>query len=175
MSLLKYHCIQSPVGILKIVVNDHALLAILWENEKLGRIRLDSMLEERGNARILEAEKQLNDYFSRRRKVFDIPVETIGTPFQQKVWEALRKIPYGTTCSYKDIALKIGHPNAVRAVGTAIGRNPISIMIPCHRVIASDGSLAGFAGGLDRKKMLLDIESSFPIYSDKKGVSHDNF
>jgi methylated-DNA-[protein]-cysteine S-methyltransferase len=175
MSLLKYHCIQSPVGILKIVVNDHALLAILWENEKLGRIRLDSMLEERGNARILEAEKQLNDYFSRRRKVFDIPVETIGTPFQQKVWEALRKIPYGTTCSYKDIALKIGHPNAVRAVGTAIGRNPISIMIPCHRVIASDGSLAGFAGGLDRKKMLLDIESSFPIYSDKKGVLHDNF
>ncbi|MGZ3633505.1 MAG: methylated-DNA--[protein]-cysteine S-methyltransferase [Parachlamydiaceae bacterium] len=159
MSLLKYQCIQSPVGILKIVVNDHALLAILWENEKLGRIRLDSMLEEHGNALILEAEKQLNDYFSRRRDAFNIPVETIGTPFQLKVWEALRKIPYGATCSYKDIALKIGHPKAVRAVGTAIGRNPISIMIPCHRVIASNGTLAGFAGGLDRKKMLLDIES----------------
>lgn len=150
--------IKSPVGLLKIVVKDQALTAILWDNEKLNRVRLEEMVEEAQDPLILEIEKQLNEYFSRQRKVFNVPMKTMGTSFQEDIWDILTRIPYGATCSYKDIAVKIKRPQAVRAAGTAIGRNPISIIIPCHRVIASNGSLAGFAGGLDRKRILLDLE-----------------
>lgn len=161
MSILKYKVIKSPVGSLKIVVKDQMLAAILWDNEKPNRVRLGQMAEDKKDPLILETEKQLNEYFLRQRKTFNLPMETDGTSFQQDVWNSLNLIPYGSTCTYKDIALKINRPEAVRAVGTAIGRNPISIMIPCHRVIASNGSLAGFAGGLDRKRILLDLELVF--------------
>jgi methylated-DNA-[protein]-cysteine S-methyltransferase len=156
---LTYKIIKSPVGALKIVVSDNALVAILWDNEKFNRVRLDQMTEDKNDSLLIEAEKQLNEYFLHQRKQFSLPIETSGTAFQQEVWKLLRAIPYGTTWSYKDIAIKIKRPGAVRAVGTAIGRNPISIIIPCHRVIASNGSLAGFAGGINRKKTLLDVES----------------
>ena len=159
MKLLKYKIIKSPVGSLKIVVRDKTLVAILWDNEKLNRVRLDEMIEDKKDPLILEIEKQLNEYFRQHRKEFNLPIDTRGTSFQQGVWKLLNKIPYGATWTYKDIAIKIGRPKAVRAVGAAIGRNPISIVVPCHRVIASDGSLAGFAGGIDRKKILLDLES----------------
>ena len=161
MKLLKYKIINSPVGLLKIVVKNQTLVAILWDNEKIGRVRLDQMVEDKNDSFILEVEKQLNEYFCCHRKRFDLSIETEGTPFQQEVWKRLAQIPYGSTCSYKEIAQKIDRPKAVRAVGTAIGRNPISIVIPCHRVIASDGGLAGFAGGLDRKQVLLDLELDF--------------
>lgn len=159
MKSLKYKTIKSPVGLLKIVVSDCTLVAILWDNEKPNRVRLDTMAEEMKNPLILETEKQLNEYFLHQRKSFDLPIEPRGTAFQQGVWQLLNQIPYGTTWSYKDIAIKMKNPQAVRAVGTAIGRNPISIIVPCHRVIASNGTLGGFAGGLDRKKILLDLES----------------
>lgn len=160
LNLLKYKIIKSPVGLLKIVVNDSALLAILWDNEKLNRVRLNELKEDKNDPLILETEKQLNEYFLGQRKVFNLPLEALGTPFQQAVWQWLNQIPYGVTWSYKDIALKIQNPQAVRAVGAAVGRNPISIVVPCHRVIAANGSLTGFAGGLDRKKILLDLESN---------------
>ena len=160
MKLLKYKIIKTLVGSLKIVVSDQILVAILWDNEKLNRVRLDQMTEDEEAPLILETEKQLNEYFLHRRKAFNLPIETSGTSFQQGVWELLTQIPYGSTWTYKDIALKVHRPQAVRAVGTAIGRNPISIIVPCHRVIASNGSLAGFAGGIDRKKILLDLESN---------------
>lgn len=158
MQLLKYKIISSPVGSLKLIVNNQSLLAILWDSEKLNRVRLGQMVEDKKDLLILETEKQLKEYFLHRRTIFDLPFETLGTSFQKGVWDVLNQIPYGSTCTYKSIAIEIGRPGAVRAVGTAIGRNPISIMIPCHRVIASDGSLAGFAGGLARKKILLDLE-----------------
>ncbi|MBA2368392.1 MAG: methylated-DNA--[protein]-cysteine S-methyltransferase [Candidatus Protochlamydia sp.] len=158
MNLLKYKIIQSPVGSLKIIVSEKCLLAILWDNEKFNRVRLDQLTEDEDDSIILETEKQLNEYFFSQRRGFDLPIETLGTSFQQGVWKQLNQIPYGTTWSYKDIALKINNPLAVRAVGSAIGRNPISIIVPCHRVVGSNGSLTGFAGGLDRKKFLLDIE-----------------
>lgn len=158
MNLLKYKISKSPVGPLKIVVSNRALVAILWDNEKLDRVRLDEMVEDKNNPLILETEKQLNEYFMQQRKSFNLPLETSGTSFQQEVWELLNQIPYGTTWTYKEMAQKIHRPLAVRAVGTAIGRNPISIIIPCHRVIGSNGGLAGFAGGIDRKKILLDLE-----------------
>ncbi|PJD95785.1 MAG: glycosyltransferase [Parachlamydia sp.] len=159
MKLLKYKIIKTPVGLLKLVVSDQALVAILWDNEKLNRVRLDQMIEDRKDPLLLETEKQLNEYFLHQRKSFSLPIETRGTAFQQEVWGLLNQISYGSTWTYKDIALKMNRPLAVRAVGTAIGQNPISIVIPCHRVIASNGGLAGFAGGLDRKEILLDLEA----------------
>lgn len=159
MKLLKYKIFKTPVGPLKIVVSDKTLVAILWDKEKLNRVKLEEMTEDNKEPLILETEKQLNEYFLNKRKKFNLPLETRGTTFQQDVWRVLNEIPYGSTWSYKDIAIKVGRPRAVRAVGTAIGRNPISIIVPCHRVIATGGGLGGFAGGLDRKKILLDLES----------------
>ena len=158
MKQLKYKIIKSPVGNLKIVVNEKSLLAILWDNEKPNRVRLDQMFEDPSDPLILTTEKQLNEYFNNQRKVFELALETEGTVFQKDVWKLLYEIPFGVTKTYKDIAVAINRPAAVRAVGTAIGRNPISIVIPCHRVIASNGSLAGFAGGLHRKRALLKLE-----------------
>lgn len=159
MNTLKYKIIKSPVGQLKIVVNDQNLLAILWDNERLNRVKLSEMIEENTNPLIIEVEQQLNDYFSQNRTVFDLPFAYVtGTPFQQSVWKWLEEIPYGQTWSYKDIALKLNNPQAIRAVGSAIGKNPLSIIVPCHRVIGTNGQLTGFAGGTDRKQVLLDLE-----------------
>jgi methylated-DNA-[protein]-cysteine S-methyltransferase len=103
--------------------------------------------------------RQLAEYFAGERTAFDVPLAAAGTPFQQRVWSALRTIPYGTTVSYRDIAVAIDNPNAVRAVGLANGRNPIAIVVPCHRVVGSDGSLTGYGGGLAAKQQLLDLET----------------
>ena len=107
-----------------------------------------------------EATRQLDAYFSKRLRRFDLPLAPHGTPFQLEVWQALQRIPYGDTWSYADLARRIGRPDAVRAVGAANGRNPIPIVIPCHRVIGSNGQLIGFGGGLPIKRWLLDLESS---------------
>lgn len=155
----KYKIIKSPVGHLKLIAQNQYLEAILWENDIPNRVRLDQMSEDNKDPILLETERQLNEYFSGKRTTFDLAMKASGTPFQEEVWHALNQIPFGITSTYKDIALKIDRPKAVRAVGTAIGRNPISIIIPCHRVIGSDGSLTGFAGGLDRKRLLLDLET----------------
>lgn len=161
MKSLKYKFIESPVGQLKTVTDDKHLIAILWDNEKPNRVKLDEMVEDKKNLVLLKTEKQLLEYFLRERSHFDVPLKFNGTPFQEDVWNILSQIPYGVTYTYKDIAHKVGKPEAVRAVGAAIGRNPISIIIPCHRVIASNGSLTGFAGGLERKKQLLKLESDY--------------
>jgi methylated-DNA-[protein]-cysteine S-methyltransferase len=105
-----------------------------------------------------EARRQLDEYFARRRSRFDLELAPRGTAFQRQVWAALQEIPYGETRSYRDIARQLGSPKAVRAVGGANGRNPIAVVIPCHRVIAADGSLGGYGGGLDRKRLLLELE-----------------
>lgn len=105
-----------------------------------------------------QAERQLEEYFQGKRKIFELPLRYGGTEFQRQVWEALLTIPYGETVSYQEIARRVGRERAVRAVGTAIGRNPLGIVIPCHRVIGKDGGLHGFGGGLENKKMLLELE-----------------
>lgn len=159
-NFLKYKIVNSPVGCLKIVVDDKHLLAILWDNETEGRVQLGQMSEAKEDPLVLKVEKQLREYFLGKRSAFDLPLKAQGTSFQESVWNCLLQIPYGVTLSYKDIALRIDNPKAVRAVGTAIGRNPISILIPCHRVIGSNGNLTGFAGGIERKQILLDLEKS---------------
>lgn len=158
MKQLIYKKIPSPVGLLTLVSTKEALVAILWDNDKPTRVKLDQMEEKNHHPFLLKVETQLNEYFDQKRKVFDFPLELIGTPFQKAVWNLLYEIPYGITCSYQDIAKKAGNPKAVRAVGGAVGHNPISIIVPCHRVIGSNGKLTGFAGGLHRKEILLKIE-----------------
>lgn len=120
----------------------------------------DLSLWRRDTARFEDARTQLEQYFAGRRTTFDLSIALAGTPFQQNVWKALRRVPYGTTTSYGDIARRIGHPMAVRAVGLANGRNPMAIIVPCHRVIGSDGSLTGYSGGLARKRWLLRHEGA---------------
>jgi len=147
------HHYKSPVGILEIIANDTAITEVYILNKYPDKIKTSS------NPIILEACKQFDEYFAGKRKIFDLPLlPEGGTPFQQTVWKQLQEIPYGKTISYAQLAQAIGNPKACRAVGSANGKNPISIIIPCHRVIASDGGLGGYASGLVVKKMLLDLE-----------------
>jgi methylated-DNA-[protein]-cysteine S-methyltransferase len=150
--------IESPVGALKLIASDAGLAAILWKDDCPQRVRLDQGTEQRNHPVLLEAGRQLNEYFAGQRRAFDLELDFAGTPFQRRVWAALLTIPYGETRSYGQIAQQIGSPAAVRAVGAANGGNPISIIAPCHRVIGSTGKLTGFAGGLDTKAQLLALE-----------------
>ncbi|MGH8763338.1 MAG: methylated-DNA--[protein]-cysteine S-methyltransferase [Nitrosospira sp.] len=150
--------VDSPVGKLKLVANGSRLSAILWENDKSNRVRLGPMHEEENNPILAETERQLNEYFAGKRNCFELELDFIGTEFQKKVWEALLTIPFGETRSYGEIAVQIGNAKAVRAIGAANGKNPISIVAPCHRVIGASGDLTGFAGGLETKELLLTLE-----------------
>ena len=148
----------SPVGTLKLVANETALVAVLWENENPKRVHLAELIEQTHHPILLETQKQLTEYFAGKRQQFDLPLDFAGTEFQHKVWQALLSIPFGETRSYRDIAEQIGNIKAVRAVGAANGKNPISIIAPCHRVVGTNGKLVGFAGGLDNKGILLRLE-----------------
>jgi methylated-DNA-[protein]-cysteine S-methyltransferase len=153
--------VTSPVGQLTLVTTDQGLSAILWENDRPDRVRLNLVGEDHSHPVLLEAGRQLAEYFAGRREHFTLPLAPSGTAFQREVWEALRTIPFGETRSYAQIAQQIGHPRAMRAVGAANGRNPLSIVVPCHRVIGSTGALTGFAGGLDAKARLLALEGRY--------------
>jgi methylated-DNA-[protein]-cysteine S-methyltransferase len=154
-----YKLMRSPVGGLKLVASDAGLAAILWEKDKPRRVRLDNLVEDDSHPVLLETERQLGEYFAGRRRAFELQLDFAGTHFQRQVWGALLTIPYGETRSYGQIARQIGHPAAIRAVGAANGRNPLSIIAPCHRVIGATGKLTGFAGGLEIKAQLLALES----------------
>jgi methylated-DNA-[protein]-cysteine S-methyltransferase len=151
---------SSPVGKLTLVATNNGLAAILWENEPPHRIHLKLDQEENRHPVLVEAERQLEEYFSGRRTQFALHLDESGTPFQRRVWNALRTIPFGETRSYAQIADEIGRPGAARAVGAATGRNPLSIVAPCHRVVGSTGALTGFAGGIDVKARLLAFEAA---------------
>ena len=152
--------VSTPVGILTLVGSDTGLAAILWEKEKDGRVPLALGDENKTMPLFIETERQLKEYFNKKRTTFDIPLDPHGTAFQKKVWKVLTTIPFGETLSYKQVAEKIGNPKAVRAVGSAIGKNPLSIVTACHRVVSTTGTLAGFAGGLDCKVKLLELEGA---------------
>ncbi len=153
-----YKTMASPVGELKLVASDHGLSAILWENDDPARVRLGPLVEDVDHPILIEAERQIDEYFAGGRKAFTVPLDFHGTEFQRSVWAALLAIPYGETRSYAEIARAVGRPAAFRAVGAANGRNPISIIAPCHRVIGTNGALTGFAGGLKAKELLLGLE-----------------
>lgn len=161
----EYKLMPSPVGQLTLVARNGKLAAILWETERANRVRLGELVEVDDSPALLQAERQLNEYFAGNRDRFDLELDFEGTEFQKKVWAALLNIPFGETRSYSQIAMQIGSPKAVRAVGAANGRNPISIVAPCHRVIGASGRLTGFAGGLEAKQYLLTLENGEPTRS----------
>lgn len=147
--------LDSPIGTLRLISNGSHLTGVEFE----GQYGEDDGRECR-DAVLAASAEQLGDYFAARRRAFELPLAAQGTPFQQSVWAALTQIPYGESRSYRDIARSIGNPAAVRAVGAANSRNPLPIVVPCHRVIGSDGSLTGFAGGLAIKSFLLRLEGA---------------
>lgn len=153
---------DTPIGRLTVVASERGVRAVLWPKEDPSRVRVDapaSVPEPPGVGRILDsALVQLTEYFAGARTEFDVELDPIGTPFQLAAWQALRTIPYGCTVSYGEQARRIGDQRKARAIGAANGRNPISIIVPCHRVIGADGSLTGFAGGIQVKAWLLDHE-----------------
>jgi len=153
---MNYQYLDSPVGRLRLVSDGKHLTAIEWEQ----RQAIDPNDTEKTDPALSACAKQLREYFAGERRSFDLPLSPTGTEFQKNVWAALKAIPYGKLRSYRDIAESLDNPKAVRAVGAANGRNPIPIVVPCHRVIGSDGSLTGFAGGLEAKKVLLKLEGA---------------
>lgn len=158
---MKTYChshFDSPVGRLTLVASDDGLAAVLWENDDPQRVRLDIGAEAASHPVIAAAAEQLREYFAGSRIAFDLKLDPAGTEFQRSVWKLLLQIPYGETRSYGELATALGNPNAMRAVGAANGRNPLSIVAPCHRVVGAKGELTGFAGGLEAKAYLLSLE-----------------
>ncbi|MBE1300862.1 MAG: methylated-DNA--[protein]-cysteine S-methyltransferase [Alteromonadaceae bacterium] len=143
--------VESKAGLIKITADNIGINEIAFVEQP--------NVEPHENGIVEQAKSQLSDYLARKRQQFDLPLNPRGTDFQKQVWRLLVDIPFGNTASYQDIALKLGDKNKVRAVGGANGKNPIAIVVPCHRVIGKNGTLTGYAGGLERKAFLLDIEN----------------
>lgn len=149
---------ESPIQTLQLVSDGQSLIGLYMMSEKHQNIPQSDWIEDDSVAPFAAAKQQLTAYFAGTLTVFDLPVQMQGTAFQQQVWAALQTIPYGTTISYGNLAQHIGQPNASRAVGLANGRNPVSIVVPCHRVIGANGKLTGYGGGIERKQWLLNHE-----------------
>jgi len=157
---LHYLIVDSPVGKLRLVASADSLVEVSWEEKNADRESLQLRAEPGQHPVLDETARQLAEYFAGTRRTFELALHFDGTDFQRKVWNALLTIPYGQTTSYGRIAIQIGHPSAVRAVGAANGQNPIPIIAPCHRVVGSTGKLVGFGGGLHRKVHLLTLEGA---------------
>jgi methylated-DNA-[protein]-cysteine S-methyltransferase len=157
MSARVYALAESPIGEL-VLAGDGRSLSRLHMLEGRHPVRIDPAWR-RDHGAFADARAQLGEYFEGRRTSFDVPLALQGTQFQRRVWDALREIPYGETTSYGELARRLGSPRAMRAVGLANGRNPIAVIVPCHRVIGADGTLTGYGGGLERKRLLLELES----------------
>lgn len=156
MSDLLTHYFESPLGLLEIKGDENAIHAVSFDIQPNGK-------KENTNGIIAECRKQLEEYFSGNRKKFDLKLNPVGTFFQASVWKELLEIPYANTASYMDLAKRIGDEKSVRAVGAANGKNPIAIIIPCHRIVGSNNKLVGYAGGLWRKQWLLEHEAQFGL------------
>jgi methylated-DNA-[protein]-cysteine S-methyltransferase len=153
-----FKLMPSPVGTLTLVATGKGLVAVLWPQDDPRRVKLPVLTRDDNHPVLRKTETELAEYFAGKRKRFTVALDFAGTDFQKRVWRALLEIPFGETRSYRDIAAKRGKPTATRAVGAANGRNPISIIAPCHRVVGANGALTGFAGGLETKARLLALE-----------------
>ena len=151
----------SPLGDVLLAATEQGLAGVWFVHGQEHMPNSSQWTTDETHPTLVAAVQQLHEYFSGQRQRFDLPLQPAwGTPFQRAVWQALQRIPYGRTSTYGDIAKSIGNPKAVRAVGAAIGQNPHTIIVPCHRVVGANGSLTGFAGGLDRKQHLLALEAA---------------
>ena len=155
-----YKTMPSPVGQLKLIASSRGIAAILWQDDDPQRGGFIELTPDNKHPALLECKKQLQEYFAGKRKKFSLQLDAKGTDFQKRVWQELAKIPFGETRSYGEIAKKIGNEKASRPVGGASGRNPLPIIVPCHRVIGSSGKLTGFAGGIKVKEFLLQLEKN---------------
>ena len=155
---VRFDCIESPLGILRVAATPAGLASIGFADEPGMPPPGRDWVRDPASPVLGRATAQLADYFAGRRRVFDLPLAPSVTPFQHAVWKAIATVPAGETISYTELARRSGHPGSFRAVGAATGRNPIAIVVPCHRIVGADGSLTGYAGGLERKRALLTFE-----------------
>lgn len=161
---IRYARLESPLGPAILTADGGGLRGLHFDNHPhTPAVHPDWWLDEVGLAPVAA---QLTDYFAGSRSVFDVTIALRGTPFQMAVWQALLSIPWGATCSYAELAAAVGKRGSARAVGAAVGRNPISVIVPCHRVVGADGSLVGYGWGLDRKRWLLDHENASSLSRD---------
>jgi methylated-DNA-[protein]-cysteine S-methyltransferase len=157
-----YKTMQSPVGTLVLLASERGLHAVNWVEERI--VQAEGFKPDPEYPLLVETQKQLEEYFASQRKIFELPLAPRGTPFQLQIWKLLLDIPFGQTATYGELAVLAGDVNASRAVGMANNRNPIAIIVPCHRVIGRSGALVGFGGGLMNKSLLLDLESQFRLF-----------
>ena len=156
--IVRWCRIETPLGTVRIVARGEAIAGIWFDGQKYDAVPDAAWHESPNDPLLRDAARQLREYFAGRRERFDLALAPQGTAFQKSVWREIAKVPAGRTASYGDLARRIGRPSAARAVGAAVGRNPLSVAVPCHRIVGSDGSLTGYAGGLDRKRALLALE-----------------
>jgi len=152
--------LKTPVGELVLATTESTVVAVLWDRSELARLGISGWKQGETCHLLEEAEDQVREYLSGHRADFDLPLEMQGTAFQKRVWAELRKIPRGRTWSYQEVARRIGKPGASRAVGGANGKNPICVIVPCHRVVREGGELGGYTGGIDKKSFLLNLETT---------------
>jgi len=156
--MLYYDVYESPQGRMLIVADDEALSGVYFEGQKYHPALASDWRHDAQHAPLRQATRELGEYFAGGRQHFEVPLSPEGTAFQRAVWQAIAAVPFGSTISYVELARRAGRPGSARAAGTATGRNPLSVIVPCHRILGSDGSLTGYAGGLDRKRALLTHE-----------------
>jgi methylated-DNA-[protein]-cysteine S-methyltransferase len=156
--IVRWCRIETPLGTVRIVARGEAIAGIWFDGQKYDAVPDAAWHESPNDPLLRDAARQLREYFAGRRERFDLALAPQGTAFQKSVWREIAKVPAGRTASYGDLARRIGRPSAARAVGAAVGRNPLSVAVPCHRIVGSDGSLTGYAGGLERKRALLALE-----------------
>jgi methylated-DNA-[protein]-cysteine S-methyltransferase len=155
---IRYCFMPSPLGNVLLVTNGDALCGVYFDDQKYLPPIGPAWQEDSGSAILRAAHNELDQYFAGSRKRFELPLAPNGTPFQRAVWNVIAQVPWGETLTYAELSSRAGHPGSARATGAATGRNPLSIIVPCHRIVGSDGSLTGYAGGLDRKQKLLALE-----------------
>jgi methylated-DNA-[protein]-cysteine S-methyltransferase len=160
---LDFTRIASPLGTIVVVATNVALTGIYFDGQRYQPPVASDWRHRPGAELLRRASTQLAEYFSGARQRFELPLAPAGTPFQRRVWDAIATVPSGATISYRELAARAGAPGSARAAGAATGRNPLSIVIPCHRIVGSDGALTGYAGGLERKRALLALEQAFSI------------
>lgn len=154
-----YDTLESPWGAMLVAASDKGITGVYFNRQKYHPKRGKQWQHAPDNVHLKRAKKQLSEYFAGRRKVFELELDPAGSEFQKQVWKAIAGVPYGETISYAELARRCGFPEGARAAGAATGRNPIGIVVPCHRIVGSNGKLTGYAGGLDKKRALLALEA----------------
>jgi methylated-DNA-[protein]-cysteine S-methyltransferase len=158
--MIRYARFDSPLGPVIAIADDAGLTHVDFVGAKYERKTAPGWIEDPAAPALRACGKQLAEYFAGRRTAFDLPLAPQGTPFQQRVWQEIARVPYGKTITYGELAKRAGAPGQARAAGAATGRNPLGVVVPCHRIMGADGSLTGYAGGLDRKRGLLELEGA---------------